>query len=452
MPQLPRSPQPQPAPSFPAGGASGGPAGGRPPAPPKAAYSGSAPGAAGSAAGVIGGVIDYGRSYLLPATQAKAGVALVIFLATGFFFFQLFAAQGGAMFAPGPLASSHQSTITACGDCHSGFRPVSDLSCRSSCHAGIGDHQGEGAARQAGKLACTDCHTEHHGDQSLALVSKNVCVSCHGGLEERLPGSVFANRVSDFAGDHPEFAIDTPNGRRRLSEPDGRQTDPGGLINFDHLWHMTRLGKDNRQCADCHRRDPKTDEILPLHFEVSCEECHSLRFGEQLARHGTPREVFDSITTAFLRRSGIAARPDDGSRVVASASLVYEREATQLAEVIGQRMLRDNCTKCHRFEGDGRGAEAQVAPVVWRAPYFLHARFEHGPHLRLAKCEDCHALARTSASSQDLLLPGIASCQACHRDASSAKVDKSRIGESHCLNCHSYHPTQAELAASRAHP
>jgi pSer/pThr/pTyr-binding forkhead associated (FHA) protein len=443
-PGSPRGPSPAGGPSFAASVAP-------PPAmPPKPAR----PAAAGGAAGAI----DYGRSYLLPAVQAKVGVTLAAFLATALFFFQLFAAQGGAMFAPGPLASPHRSTIKACGECHSGFRPVADLSCRSSCHIGIGDHQGEGAARQAGKLACTDCHTEHHGDQSLALVSKNVCVSCHGGLAERLPDSVFANRVSDFAGDHPEFAIDTPDGRRRLSEPDGRQADPGGLVNFNHLWHLTKLPARSLQtCGDCHRRDAKTDEILPLDFEVSCRQCHSLRFdnrfGDLQAPHEEPRKVFDFITGAYLRGSGIRVRPDDGSRVVASASLVYEQQATQLAQVTGERMLRNVCAKCHRFESaGGRGDEAKVAPVVWRAPYFVHSRFEHGPHVRLAECKDCHALAERSEKSQDLLLPGIASCQTCHRDAASAKVDKSRIGESHCLNCHSYHPTPAELAASRAHP
>lgn len=451
----PQGPPPPGAPSFPASFAPGS---SFPPAP-KAAASPSAsspPRSPPAGGGAGGGAIDYGRSYLLPATQAKIGVTLAAFLATGLFFFQLFAAQGGAMFAPGPLAGPHQSTIKACGECHSGFRPVSDLSCRSSCHIGVGDHQSEGAARQAGKLACTDCHTEHHGREALALVSRNVCVSCHGGLGERLPGSVFANRVSDFAGDHPEFAIDTPDGRRRLSEPDGRQTDPGGLVNFNHQYHLTRLGRNNRQCADCHRRDPKTEEILPLDYEVSCKECHALpfdpRFPTQTAPHETPREVFDFLTGVYLRGSGIQVRPDDGSRVVASASLAYERQAAQLAEVTGQRLLRTYCAKCHRFEGGGRGAEAQVAPVVWRAPYFVHARFEHGPHVRLAECKDCHAQATSSEKSQDLLLPGIASCQTCHRDAASAKVDKSRIGESHCLNCHSYHPTQAELAVSRAHP
>jgi pSer/pThr/pTyr-binding forkhead associated (FHA) protein len=454
----PLGPPPPAAPSFPTTFAPGpAPPGPQAAAPPKASAVSPSKPARPAAGGGAAGAIDYGRRYLLPAAQAKVGVTLAAFLATALFFFQLFAAQGGAMFAPGPLASPHQSTIKACGECHSGFRPVADLSCRSSCHIGIGDHQGEGAARQAGKLACTDCHTEHHGDQALALVSRNVCVSCHGGLEERLPGSVFANRVSDFAGDHPEFAIDTPDGRRRLSEPDGRQADPGGLVKFSHLWHLTRLGKHNRQCADCHRRDPNTDEILPLDYEVSCQECHALgfdpRFPTRKAPHETPGEIYDFLTGVYLKGSGIQARPDDGSRVVASASLANEQRATQLAEVTGRRLLRDICTKCHRFEKPAdRVADFQVAPVTWRAPYFVHARFEHGPHLRLADCKDCHALAAASVKSQDLLLPGIASCQTCHRDAASAKVDKSRIGESHCLNCHSYHPTPAELAASRAHP
>lgn len=401
--------------------------------------------------------IDFGRSYLLPELPAKLGVGLVVFLATGLFFFQLFAAQGGQMFAPGPLAAPHRATIKACGDCHSGFRPVSDLSCRSSCHSTIGDHQNAGLAGQGGgRMACTDCHLEHHGDAALKLASANTCASCHDGLAERLPASVFANRITDFESDHPEFAIDTPEGRRRLSDPGGRQSDPGGLVNFDHGWHLTKLPAHlRRDCEDCHRRDPKTDEILALDFEASCQSCHSLpfdpRFPGQQVPHGAPRQVFDYLTGVYLRNPQVLARLDGNERLAASASLSREQQLAKVAQVVGERLLRNSCAKCHRFESAGRrGDEAQVAPVRWRAPYFLHANFRHAPHLRLAECQECHAEARASRKSEDLLLPGIAACQTCHREASSAKVDKAKIGESHCLNCHSYHPTPAELAASRA--
>ncbi len=358
------------------------------------------------------------------------------------------------MFAPGPLAKPHRSTIKTCGECHAGFRPVRDLSCRSSCHAGIGDHQ-DAAARDAGKLACTACHTEHHGDEALKLVSASACTSCHGRLEERLAGSVFANRVSDFAGDHPEFAIDTPDGRRRLSEPGGRETDPGGLVNFNHLWHLTKLPVRSRlECRDCHRRDEKTQEILPLDFEVSCQSCHSLPFDPRLpgqkAPHRTPREVFDFLTGTYLRNPEILARLDPAERLAAPSSLAREQQLSKVAQVVGDRLLRTKCAKCHRFETGKRGDEAKVAPIHWRAPYFLHASFRHAPHLPLSECRDCHAGATSSQKSEDLLLPGIANCQECHRSASSAKVDASRIGETHCLNCHSYHPTPAEQAARRA--
>lgn len=403
--------------------------------------------------------IDYAGAYLLPALRGKFAVALLAVLATGLFFFQLFESRGGQMFAPGPLAPPHASTVKTCGDCHSGFRPVSDLSCRTSCHSRVADHQSLAASLEAGKPACTDCHTEHHGGEALALFSRNTCADCHGSLEERLPSSVFANRVTDFESNHPEFAIDTPNGRRRLSDPDGRLTDPGGLVNFDHAWHLNKLPvRARRDCADCHARDPKSDEILGLDFEASCRSCHSLpfdpRFPGQQVPHKPPREVFDFLVGTYLRNPQILGRLDANERVVASASLSREQQLAKVAQLVGERVLRISCTKCHRFltpeKADQGKGEAIVAPVKWRAPYFLHARFSHAPHLRIADCQECHAEASTSRKSEDLLLPGIAACQTCHRRAASAKVDKSKIGEAHCLNCHSYHPTQAELLASRS--
>ena len=406
--------------------------------------------------------LDYENAYLLPAFPTKIGVTIAALLATALIFWQLWSHQGSQIFAPGPLAKPHQ-TLKACSDCHSGFRPVSDLSCRSACHPGIGDHQNAGLRLETGQLACIDCHNEHHGLEALKLFRPNACNDCHGDLKAQLPGSVFTSRITDFESDHPEFAIDTPTGRRRLDEPGGREIDPGGLILFDHSWHLTKLPAQLRRgCDDCHPRDPKSGEILPLDFKTSCQSCHSLpfdsRFPGKQAPHSATGDVLNFLIGTYLQNPQILARLDDKERVAAAGSLTREQQLAKVAQVVGDRLLRVNCAKCHRFEnkdpakvppGAAQLARVEVAPVLWRERFFLHANFQHAPHVQIAECADCHAGASTSKKPGDLLLPSITSCQTCHRRPEAAKVDDSRIGEKHCLNCHTYHPTPGQLQASR---
>ena len=66
-----------------------------------------------------------------------------------------------------------------------------------------------------------------------------------------------------------------------------------------------------------------------------------------------------------------------------------------------------------------------------------NARFDHQAH-RLVSCESCHAKASTSKDTADILLPGIETCQACHRSG------KANAAEARCFECHDYHDWSKE--------
>ena len=65
-----------------------------------------------------------------------------------------------------------------------------------------------------------------------------------------------------------------------------------------------------------------------------------------------------------------------------------------------------------------------------------------GKSLYEANCASCHAAALKSQQSSDVLLPGIATCRACHHSGTEA-------AESRCFECHTYHdPAQRKPAHS----
>jgi thioredoxin reductase (NADPH) len=67
-----------------------------------------------------------------------------------------FAAKWNSAYSPAPLTEAHAAF--GCESCHSGFARVADSSCQA-CHPG----ELATAIHQQKKVACADCHTEHHG-------------------------------------------------------------------------------------------------------------------------------------------------------------------------------------------------------------------------------------------------------------------------------------------------
>ncbi|HEV3140290.1 MAG TPA: hypothetical protein VGY57_07240, partial [Vicinamibacterales bacterium] len=103
------------------------------------------------------------------------------------------------------------------------------------------------------------------------------------------------------------------------------------------------------------------------------------------------------------------------------------------------RGLLNACLQCHRLNED----ETAMRPTALDGPVMADVNYSHKPHLGQQGCETCHNTVQASKSAVDTNVPGIATCQGCH---------KSSQARSTCSECHSYHPrSSAELimAASR---
>jgi hypothetical protein len=75
----------------------------------------------------------------------------------------------------------------------------------------------------------------------------------------------------------------------------------------------------------------------------------------------------------------------------------------------------------------------KIAPSNISKVWLTNAVFSHYPHQSLS-CESCHRAALTSQETSDVLLPGIASCQGCHKSSGA-----SNGAENGCFLCHQYH-------------
>lgn len=83
------------------------------------------------------------------------------------------------------------------------------------------------------------------------------------------------------------------------------------------------------------------------------------------------------------------------------------------------------CLKCHELAGP------KLAPVTVAEPVMARALFDHAPHVIQTNCAACHASVETSGLATDVNVPGVESCQSCHRQNAVRAT---------CETCHVYHP------------
>ncbi len=393
--------------------------------------------------------IDYVRAYCLRRGVLRKSILVTIVSLAGAGSLLAVVRQGQwQVFSPGPLAAPHQAVIEGnCQQCHGGWRRVADPAC-SECHGEVGDHQTTAVTTPA----CTTCHTEHRGAGALALRDPRVCTDCHRALDTQVLGQTqFVVRITDFVpDDHPDIAV---------------TDDPGGIQDFSHARHLSRLTPDRRpDCGDCHPTDGE-GEISPVRFEQSCQKCHNLifdpRFGSEQAPHAEPIEVLTTLSGRYALRPDILGRLRAADRRrLQGKRLTPERQLHELARMHTERLLRDRCVKCHQIDRDtgippsvaGRDpiAARAVRPANLPSRWLNHANFRHRPHLDLMACRDCHREAETSTSPSDVLLPTIDLCFDCHRTPQPGEQDLDTLGRTTCTACHSYHPSSAESAARAA--
>jgi len=336
----------------------------------------------------------------------------------------------------GPLAHAHALLGQKCGVCHvfeaSYRRSATDQACLA-CHDGPIHH-----VEQTFTPSCSSCHVEHQGAFRLASTSTAACTQCHADLKTTHGTSKLASNIRGFDGSHPEFAAL----RQGLTDP--------GTIKLNHHVHLKDglLGPNDPvqlQCADCHRRDSLDRSYMqPVNYEKHCAACHPLQFDRRFsesAPHKEPKVVYDFVFAKLTEY--IAAHPAEIPLVDEPDKRLPTRPpqppARNAAEWVQQRMAdaqlllwRKSCKECHSVSyPNGRGSLPVVAKAAITTRWLPHATFDHEAH-QMLQCVSCHVKANESRETSDVLIPGIQTCQQCHRTGQDA-------AEARCFECHTYH-------------
>lgn len=128
-----------------------------------------------------------------------------------------------------------------------------------------------------------------------------------------------------------------------------------------------------------------------------------------------------------------------------------------------------SCSYCHTLKGNPAGVAKSAGDLLHTLPtgfslamkvpttapsaaptsrpvataegrrWFTASIFDHDAHREMA-CIDCHAQAKGSSLTSDVLLPDIQSCTSCHHPGGAAKGAASN----NCVTCHVYHDRAKE--------
>ncbi|HXF03802.1 MAG TPA: hypothetical protein VNM72_00115 [Blastocatellia bacterium] len=360
------------------------------------------------------------------------------------------------------------------------WRDVTDSAC-VPCHAAPRHHVNETFAP-----GCNGCHEEHKGRAILSRVDDRFCLQCHadlrtttGRMDVVLEGG---RRITSFSLDHPEFAVavrgDRQIVRRRLD--DREKVSDTTPIELNHAVHLKpALSGPEKQpvqmrCGDCHYADWSGAYMQPIQYERHCMACHLLefdarfqpsprrkeealaayragRFAEYVAEHpdqypvvphGDPSMIRtflqDRYAEYLMQHPDVAGRGEvriEGRlprrplyKQLPVTARAWVDEQVRIAETL---LYRKTCRECHRVV-ERPGELAQIVPPQIPARWFPHSRFSHETH-REVSCLACHSAARTSQTTRDILVPGIALCRSCHAPG-KARAD--------CVECHFYHSKQ----------
>lgn len=356
------------------------------------------------------------------------------------------------VWSSGRISNAHASFGQDCRTCHvSLFRKVNDATCLS-CHEHVAQHADHAEAMRQSRLDqrhCASCHFEHSGKNGMVARHDGLCVDCHGSPKQ-FPALEQSPAIRDFEHSHPAFAVEV--GRRKDGAPadpvrvplDREARDTSGLI-FSHHLHLEERGlrgakKDQREtlaCVSCHAPDASGTGFRATNFEDHCQRCHQLdvEFGGRPMRlpHGHSDVVRAQLEAAIAHPASVppievppAPPEDDRRRPGETATRGAGLEVLASVDGIFDKRI---CAKCHEVDA---GPPKTVSAPRLRQSWMTHARFTHAPH-RTVTCGNCHA-ARDSTDSDQLVLPQIETCRACHTTA-----DAIASVQTPCVDCHRFH-------------
>jgi predicted CXXCH cytochrome family protein len=402
----------------------------------------------------------------------------------------------GLAWNTGEFSNAHRFFAADCKTCHNGgFTKAKDEACLA-CHAVVGSHVDR--THDFGKLAtevqsmrCTDCHTEHRGIEGTVISKASLCLSCHRGIKEGDPVAGVRD-VDGWPGGHPQFfatlvrdATKKETVRVQLGTTPPPADHPG--IKFSHAAHLLAggfpaLGYKEMTCADCHVAEPSGQLFLPITYKNQCERCHQLNFDNTAlpwaggkVPHGDDIGVIASVWNYY---AGQVLQGATGSGVPAPAEPSVERRAPGMPgpppsasaapgappadreawvkekATAALRIVFDDkrgCAYCHYGMGQGGAFDTNailandlppkpdtqhfIAGVSMRTRFLPRAKFDHSSHRGMG-CVDCHD-APQSASSNEVLIPGIDTCVKCH-----GTENASLRAQSTCITCHVFHRSE----------
>jgi Cytochrome c7 and related cytochrome c len=355
------------------------------------------------------------------------------------------------------VSAAHELFGKQCGLCHEPFKGAPEQLCLK-CHDGPLHN-----TAQTVTPPCISCHVEHKGQEKLAQVSNEQCVTCHKDLQVKNSAPLFAKKITGFAQDHSEFAISLKSGsgikRLRLNETGGNQSDSTTLT-FPHDVHLkaglkSPKGQVQLACKDCHATADDGKQIAPIVYEKHCQSCHQLAFSPDtpnvFAPHAEPSVVHGFLVATFAERRAAAPSPPPAAstpelptgrltRPVPSVSPVITAPTSGQSVVAAEKYLYTvTCNKCHVVQNPQARIPtiARVAiPKVW----LPHGLFSHRSH-RLLECASCHDDVTKSKAATDVNLPSIKVCQQCHRAAVQVAAEpmSQHSATTDCVSCHVYH-------------
>lgn len=355
-------------------------------------------------------------------------------------------------FVNGPISRPHRLFEQRCDLCHkANFVSVRDQDCKA-CHDGP-THR----PNLKDEARCATCHSEHQGTLSLASMNDRHCTRCHENLAARVAGGKVKHaRIIGFAaGRHPEFAV--------LEKADRR---PLKLNHAAHLPEQMKMVREIRlpmKCGDCHQidaTDPKGG-FVAMTFEKHCASCHKRElefdvYGVLPSPQPAPHLKDAGAIREFVRQTyGRALEADPALALKPLRPEVEPPGSAQAWLAMAVRdseefLFRKKCAYCHEVEGwrDGLPLIAKVNRLQGRyvadkpegERWMPAAGFGHRAH-RMVACASCHAGARASRKSTDVLVAGMKTCQPCHGESGS-ELDN-------CAQCHLYHDKSKERERDR---
>jgi predicted CXXCH cytochrome family protein len=377
----------------------------------------------------------------------------------------------------GPLHSAHQNLARRCETCHEQpFVRVRSSACLD-CH-GSAVHRHVGTDVNVERLEstrCAKCHAEHNEPATLVRADAALCVDCHGALDRLVEESTTAERVTDFAREHPEFRVSllTPRSATGPASEWVLQRETLGAeglreqsrLKFPHDTHLDAKGIKAPEgtvvmkCADCHVPEAGGRRMQPVRMEEHCQNCHRLDFEPadpaRQVPHGAVTRVVQTLNEYYsarylegypdplanmrpgrsVARPGVQLSSAERARLLAAASDKAGRVARDLIE-------RRTCQDCHvvettRDDEATGGTQWTVAPVLLTTQWMPKANFDHARHATtLSECGSCHA-ARESHEAADVLMPRIETCRECHGGTQDILAANRVV--STCMLCHSFH-------------